>query len=84
MSGLFNPTVARITLRATLSRRRALVFALPALVLILFTVALKAAHAPSRPWPSGTSHRGPNWPPWPSAAAPTSRTGWSRRSPPGR
>jgi ABC-2 type transport system permease protein len=52
MSGLFNPTVARITLRATLSRRRALVFALPALVLILFTVALKASHAPSRPWPS--------------------------------
>jgi ABC-2 type transport system permease protein len=52
MSGLFNPTVARITLRATLSRRRTLVFALPAMVLILFTVALKASHAPSRPWPS--------------------------------
>jgi ABC-2 type transport system permease protein len=52
MPGLVNPTVARITLRATLSRRRALVFALPALVLILFTVALKASHAPVRPWPS--------------------------------
>jgi ABC-2 type transport system permease protein len=52
MSGLFNPTVARITLRATLSRRRALLFTLPALVLILLTVALKATHAPLRPWPS--------------------------------
>ncbi|HEV2536671.1 MAG TPA: ABC transporter permease subunit [Streptosporangiaceae bacterium] len=49
---MVNPTVARITLRATLSRRRALVFALPALVLILLTVALKASHAPERPWPS--------------------------------
>ena len=27
MSGLFNPTVAWITLRATLSRKRALLFA---------------------------------------------------------
>ena len=38
MSGLFNPTVARITLRATLSRKRALLFALPAAILIVFTV----------------------------------------------
>jgi ABC-2 type transport system permease protein len=52
MSGLVNPTVARITLRATLSRKRALLFALPGLVLILLTVALKASRAPSRPWPS--------------------------------
>jgi ABC-2 type transport system permease protein len=52
MSGLVNPTVARITLRATLSRKRALLFALPALVLILLTVALKASRAPLRPWPS--------------------------------
>ena len=52
MPGLVNPTVARITLRATLSRRRALLFALPALILILLTVALKASHAPPRPWPS--------------------------------
>jgi ABC-2 type transport system permease protein len=52
MSGLFNPTVAWITLRATLSRKRALLFALPALVLILFTVALKASRPPARPWPS--------------------------------
>jgi ABC-2 type transport system permease protein len=52
MSGLVNPTVARITLRATLSRRRALLFAVPAVVLILLTVALKATRAPVRPWPS--------------------------------
>jgi ABC-2 type transport system permease protein len=52
MSGLFNPTVARITLRATLSRKRALLFAIPAVVLIVLTVALKASHAPLRPWPS--------------------------------
>ena len=52
MSGLFNPTVAWITLRATLSRKRALLFALPAAILILFTVALKASRPPARPWPS--------------------------------
>src|SRR5579859_1465673 len=52
MSGLVNPTIARITLRATLSRKRALLFAIPALVLILLTVALRATHAPLRPWPS--------------------------------
>src|ERR1700730_8387776 len=52
MSGLFNPTVAWITMRATLSRKRALLFALPAVILILFTVALKATRPPMRPWPS--------------------------------
>ena len=52
MSGLFNPTVAWITLRATLSRKRALLFALPAAILILLTVALKASRPPARPWPS--------------------------------
>jgi ABC-2 type transport system permease protein len=52
MSGFYNPTVAAITMRATLSRKRALLFALPAVILILFTVALKASHPPSRPWPS--------------------------------
>ncbi len=52
MSALFNPTVAWITMRATLSRKRALLFALPAAILILFTIALKASRAPMRPWPS--------------------------------
>jgi ABC-2 type transport system permease protein len=49
---MFNPTVARITLRATLGRRRALLFALPPLVLILFTLALKSTRPEARPWPS--------------------------------
>jgi len=52
MSGLFNPTVASITLRATLSRKRAFLFAIPAAILILLTVALKASRPPLRPWPS--------------------------------
>ena len=52
MSGLFNPTVAWITLRATLGRKRALLFAIPAAVLILFTIALKVSRPPARPWPS--------------------------------
>jgi ABC-2 type transport system permease protein len=52
MSGLFNPTVAWITTRATMGRKRALLFALPAVVLIVVTVALKASHPPARPWPS--------------------------------
>ncbi len=52
MSSLFNPTVAWITLRATLGRKRALLFALPAAILILFTIALKASRPPARPWPS--------------------------------
>ncbi len=52
MSGFFNPTVAWITLRSTLGRKRAFLFAIPALILILFTVALKVSRPPSRPWPS--------------------------------
>jgi ABC-2 type transport system permease protein len=52
MSGLFNPTVAWITTRATMGRKRALLFALPAVILIVVTVALKASRPPSRPWPS--------------------------------
>jgi ABC-2 type transport system permease protein len=49
---MFNPTVARLTLRATLSRRRALLFALPPVILILFTLLLKGVHSAARPWPS--------------------------------
>ncbi|HTX29161.1 MAG TPA: ABC transporter permease [Streptosporangiaceae bacterium] len=52
MSGLFNPTVAWITFRATMGRKRAFLFAIPAVVLILLTVALRASRPPSRPWPS--------------------------------
>jgi ABC-2 type transport system permease protein len=52
MSAFFNPTIAWITLRSTLGRKRAFLFAIPALILILFTVALKVSRPPSRPWPS--------------------------------
>jgi ABC-2 type transport system permease protein len=51
MSGLVNPVVLRITLRATLGRKRALIFLIVPLVLILITVALKAV-ASSPVWPA--------------------------------
>jgi ABC-2 type transport system permease protein len=50
-SGLLNPVVLRITLRATLGRKRALVFMLVPLVLILITVALRVV-ATSPVWPA--------------------------------
>jgi ABC-2 type transport system permease protein len=43
--------VAWITLRAVFGRKRALVFAIPPLILILVTLALKAARPPGTPWP---------------------------------
>jgi ABC-2 type transport system permease protein len=52
MSRVFNPTVAWITTRATLGRKRALLFAIPAVILIAVTAALRAGRPPSRPWPS--------------------------------
>jgi ABC-2 type transport system permease protein len=52
MSGFFNPTIGWITMRSTLGRKRAFLFAIPALILILFTVALRVSRPPSRPWPS--------------------------------
>jgi ABC-2 type transport system permease protein len=52
MSGIYNPTVASITLRAATGRKRALLFGLPALILILVTAALKAAHPTNPNWPS--------------------------------
>ena len=45
-------TMASITLRATMGRRRALLFALPPLILVLVTVLLKAANAERADWPS--------------------------------
>ncbi len=51
MSGLLNPVVLRITLRATLGRKRALVFMLVPLVLLVITVALKLVAA-SPVWPA--------------------------------
>jgi ABC-2 type transport system permease protein len=52
MVGGFNRVVASITFRAVFGRRRALIFALPPLVLILVTLALKAARPPGAPWPA--------------------------------
>ena len=45
-------TVASITLRATMGRRRALVFAIPPLILVLVTALLKAANPERADWPS--------------------------------
>jgi ABC-2 type transport system permease protein len=48
---LFNPTVAGITVRATLGRRRAVLFAIPAVILIALTLVLRASHPGGTPWP---------------------------------
>jgi ABC-2 type transport system permease protein len=48
---MLNPTIAAITLRATLGRRRVLLFALPPIILIGLTLILRAAHPPNQTWP---------------------------------
>ena len=48
---LFNPTVASLTLRATLGRRRAVLFVIPALILIVLTLVLRASRPPGALWP---------------------------------
>jgi ABC-2 type transport system permease protein len=50
MSGLFSGVVMRLTLRAIMSRKRALLFAAPAVILIGISAALKAT-AKSPVWP---------------------------------
>src|SRR6266568_6277332 len=45
-------TVASITLRATMGRRRALVFMIPPLILVLVSALLKAANPERADWPS--------------------------------
>jgi ABC-2 type transport system permease protein len=49
---VFNPTIARITLRALLGRKRVFMLAIPGLVLLLITIALKAGHGTSTSWPA--------------------------------
>ena len=49
---MFNPTIAGITLRALLGRKRAFMLAIPAAVLLLITIALKADHNASTSWPA--------------------------------
>ena len=48
---MFNPTVAWLTVRATLGRRRAFLFALPAVILIALTLVLRATRPAGAPWP---------------------------------
>ncbi len=52
MRDLYNPTIAGITLRALLGRKRAFLLALPAVVLLALTITLKAAHGTSPSWPA--------------------------------
>jgi ABC-2 type transport system permease protein len=47
---VLNSTIAGITLRATLGRRRALLFAIPPIVLIGITIVLRAGHPPNDQW----------------------------------
>jgi ABC-2 type transport system permease protein len=48
---MFNTTVAGLTVRATLGRRRALLFAVPAVILIALTLVLRASHPAAVLWP---------------------------------
>ncbi|WP_034266032.1 ABC transporter permease [Actinospica robiniae] len=49
---MFNSTVAWISFRALFGRRRALLFALPAAILVLITLALKGANGTVQDWPA--------------------------------
>ena len=51
MFGIQGRVVAAITLRATMGRKRAFLFAIPPLVLVLVTVALRLAHPERAAWP---------------------------------
>ena len=48
---VFNQTIASITARATLGRRRAVFFAVPAAILIGLTLILRASRPAGAPWP---------------------------------
>jgi ABC-2 type transport system permease protein len=49
---MFNTVIAGLTVRATLGRRRAVLFAIPALVLIALTLVLRASHPAGVTWPA--------------------------------
>ena len=51
MSGILNPVVMRITFRATMSRKRALLFAIPAVILLGISGLLKATQPAATQWP---------------------------------
>jgi ABC-2 type transport system permease protein len=50
---VYDPTVAWITLRAALGRKRALLFAIPPLILIGTSAVLKLSHQVNPDWPAG-------------------------------
>ena len=52
MSGIINGTVAQITFRATMGRKRAFLFAIPPVILLLVTVLLKVAKPERASWPA--------------------------------
>jgi ABC-2 type transport system permease protein len=52
MSGIINGTVAKITFRATMGRKRAFLFAIPPVILLLVTVLLKVAKPERASWPA--------------------------------
>jgi ABC-2 type transport system permease protein len=52
MFGVQGRTIASVTLRATMGRKRALLFALPPLILIVVTLLIKVAHPTDPSWPS--------------------------------
>jgi ABC-2 type transport system permease protein len=52
MSGIINGTVARITFRATMGRKRAFLFAIPPALLVLVTVLLKVSKPQQTSWPA--------------------------------
>ena len=52
MFGVQGRTIASVTLRATMGRKRALLFALPPLILIVVTLLIKLAHPQDPSWPS--------------------------------
>ncbi len=52
MFGVQGRTIASVTLRATMGRKRALLFAIPPLILIVVTLLLKLAHPSLQSWPS--------------------------------
>jgi ABC-2 type transport system permease protein len=49
---MYNSTVAWISFRALFGRKRALLFVLPAIVLVVITLALKGSHGTVSDWPA--------------------------------
>ena len=52
MSGIINGTVAKITFRATMGRKRAFLFAITPLILLVVTALLKLANPERASWPA--------------------------------